>query len=342
MLQFKNPVFEELYKKDCFIDHAILQQIINMGPEAVPELERMLDDWLENPDRYEDLDEYEQFFIIHALYLLYTIDAQQSFDKILKIYLKGLDFINIWLDDMIDDITPVAIKLGRNHTKRLMDIIQDNSIPFDVRAHINPILCQIALHYPEKRKEATAFYKAHLRDFISRGDALEKAFPPLKGDSYDPIEYISFLVIDLQDAYLINTKAEVVQCYRLEMIDGIIAGEEEDIDFEPKVVLLPKDIFEKYEQIKTYPYAEDSPHNPDPEATRRANREKSEEMLSELFSNMGDYEDDTEGDFLEDEADFRPPASASRPSAPLFVKPGRNDPCPCGSGKKYKKCHGQE
>jgi len=21
-------------------------------------------------------------------------------------------------------------------------------------------------------------------------------------------------------------------------------------------------------------------------------------------------------------------------------KTGRNDPCPCGSGKKYKKCHG--
>jgi preprotein translocase subunit SecA len=24
------------------------------------------------------------------------------------------------------------------------------------------------------------------------------------------------------------------------------------------------------------------------------------------------------------------------------VKVGRNDPCPCGSGKKYKHCHGQE
>jgi preprotein translocase subunit SecA len=22
-------------------------------------------------------------------------------------------------------------------------------------------------------------------------------------------------------------------------------------------------------------------------------------------------------------------------------KVGRNDPCPCGSGKKYKQCHGQ-
>ena len=23
-----------------------------------------------------------------------------------------------------------------------------------------------------------------------------------------------------------------------------------------------------------------------------------------------------------------------------FESVGRNDPCPCGSGKKYKKCHG--
>jgi hypothetical protein len=23
------------------------------------------------------------------------------------------------------------------------------------------------------------------------------------------------------------------------------------------------------------------------------------------------------------------------------VKVGRNDPCPCGSGKKYKQCHGR-
>ena len=32
------------------------------------------------------------------------------------------------------------------------------------------------------------------------------------------------------------------------------------------------------------------------------------------------------------------PKSPSVASAPL--KPGRNDPCPCGSGKKYKKCCG--
>ncbi len=31
---------------------------------------------------------------------------------------------------------------------------------------------------------------------------------------------------------------------------------------------------------------------------------------------------------------------ASRPQQPTVPKVGRNDPCPCGSGKKYKHCHG--
>jgi preprotein translocase subunit SecA len=32
---------------------------------------------------------------------------------------------------------------------------------------------------------------------------------------------------------------------------------------------------------------------------------------------------------------------ASRPAQSRQAdKVGRNDPCPCGSGKKYKKCHG--
>ena len=35
----------------------------------------------------------------------------------------------------------------------------------------------------------------------------------------------------------------------------------------------------------------------------------------------------------------RTAAAATSSNAPL-AKVGRNDPCPCGSGKKYKKCHG--
>ena len=41
--------------------------------------------------------------------------------------------------------------------------------------------------------------------------------------------------------------------------------------------------------------------------------------------------------FAADAAEEEEPPTA--PEAPAG-KPGRNDPCPCGSGKKYKKCHG--
>jgi preprotein translocase subunit SecA len=38
-------------------------------------------------------------------------------------------------------------------------------------------------------------------------------------------------------------------------------------------------------------------------------------------------------------------AAAQQPEKPMpvrkEVKVGRNDPCPCGSGKKFKNCHGQ-
>ena len=36
-----------------------------------------------------------------------------------------------------------------------------------------------------------------------------------------------------------------------------------------------------------------------------------------------------------------PPAPAAQPFRRFGDKVGRNDPCPCGSGRKYKLCHGR-
>jgi preprotein translocase subunit SecA len=38
----------------------------------------------------------------------------------------------------------------------------------------------------------------------------------------------------------------------------------------------------------------------------------------------------------------QPPQQAQRVQTPVRAEPkvGRNDPCPCGSGKKFKNCHG--
>jgi hypothetical protein len=36
------------------------------------------------------------------------------------------------------------------------------------------------------------------------------------------------------------------------------------------------------------------------------------------------------------------PGFSNVPGPRHVVKVGRNDPCPCGSGKKYKECHEKE
>jgi preprotein translocase subunit SecA len=48
-------------------------------------------------------------------------------------------------------------------------------------------------------------------------------------------------------------------------------------------------------------------------------------------------------DYAANERDYFDP-SAPIKQEPVRVEPkiGRNDPCPCGSGKKFKQCHGRD
>ncbi len=64
--------------------------------------------------------------------------------------------------------------------------------------------------------------------------------------------------------------------------------------------------------------------------------------LSRMHANKEEV--DARGDdYAANENDYYDP-SANVKQAPVKVGPkiGRNDPCPCGSGKKYKNCHGKE
>ena len=46
-------------------------------------------------------------------------------------------------------------------------------------------------------------------------------------------------------------------------------------------------------------------------------------------------------DYDEALATANPERNVAQPEVNLAPKVGRNDPCPCGSGKKYKHCHGK-
>jgi preprotein translocase subunit SecA len=76
-------------------------------------------------------------------------------------------------------------------------------------------------------------------------------------------------------------------------------------------------------------------------------REEVEEAAPEQHSQR--YNESKEGSDLTDENQKAAAAQDTRESARQQVRqpmikdklPGRNDPCPCGSGKKFKNCHGR-
>jgi preprotein translocase subunit SecA len=73
----------------------------------------------------------------------------------------------------------------------------------------------------------------------------------------------------------------------------------------------------------------------------REGREKKTDM-SKMNANKSQVEV-AGSDYAANENDYYDPSTPVK-QAPVRVDPkiGRNDPCPCGSGKKYKQCHGRE
>ncbi|MEO0303547.1 MAG: SEC-C metal-binding domain-containing protein, partial [candidate division WOR-3 bacterium] len=71
------------------------------------------------------------------------------------------------------------------------------------------------------------------------------------------------------------------------------------------------------------------------EAERRVDLSKLREIRPELVRTLSISKKEEES---KSEAKTLSPTLTIKRDTP---KVGRNDPCPCGSGKKYKKCHGK-
>jgi preprotein translocase subunit SecA len=69
--------------------------------------------------------------------------------------------------------------------------------------------------------------------------------------------------------------------------------------------------------------------------------EPREELANVEFQHPGFESEFAEGEFARDELAEAAMPGAAKPFERELPKVGRNDPCPCGSGKKYKHCHGK-
>ena len=318
---FTHPVFDRLFERDYFVEDAVLREILALGPAmAVPELLKIADTTLENflAGKLTDTNWLDTYHFHHALHLLHDLHAPQALDvyrRLLRLDAGSTDF---WFgDNLFEEVPSMLARAAQTRLPELLALLEDPQLLLMHRLVAAEAISRLVREQPGLRPAIGAFLQQHLRRIIADPAQARQLFPSDAGSyGYTLEDYLAGLLADMQDAGLRELEPEMRELHRLDLVDESMAGGADDISFETRQPLRPTlDIFTRYQQLRDDPDSY-SPSHPDAAgiARRRAQQEAKYAQL-------------------------RQAATLPQPR-PAQAKTGRNDPCPCGSGQKYKKCHG--
>lgn len=318
---FAHPILERLYERDYFIDDAVLRDILALGPEAaVPELLKITEATLQRAEAGSppETDWTAHYYFLHALHLLHDLQAPEAFDVYRRLLHLDAAHLEFWFgDDLFEELPALLARAAQDRLPELLALLETSTLPLEHRLLAGAALSRLAIEQPVLRPAIGTFLQQYLRHLIGHAGQLAQLLPPDAGPSgFTAPEYLGWLLVDVQEASLRELEPELRQLHRLGVVDKAIAGGEAEIDFDLPPNLRPSpDIFARYEQLRAEP-DNYSPFHPDAAALARRRAEQEARH-----------------------AQIRRAAQLQQPRV-VLPKVGRNDPCPCGSGQKHKKCCG--
>ncbi len=304
-----------LYTEADALARKTADAIVARGPAIVPRLVRVLAD-----DAAWGADDAAWWAPVHASYLLGAIGGEPVVRPLLRALAQAFDEEQPWI---YEPMPSILARLGAPAVEPLLEMIQDDRQDEPTRLAAAEALEFLAVRHPALREGLLDRLAGVARD-ASRGDVARwTAAAPL----------LRFARPQDRDLLADLGRRQ--------------AGRGDDAHF------LPDSVEATY---RTGPDLEDASEDwmtfYDPEALAKRERED-ETWAAEQAMDGGDAADDGDlEDVLEDEGLLDHPHDATcgcghdhappgRPFVNTGPSVGRNDPCPCGSGKKHKKCCGR-
>ena len=317
---FAHPVFEQLYARDYFIDDAVLREILALGPAAAgPELLKIIDAALNRFQANEPFGDtwLDDYYFHHALYLLHELHAPEALDVYYRLLRLDANATEFWFgDNLFEEVPALLAHAAHARLPELLLMLEDKEMLLQHRQVASSAIAWLAREQPVLRPAIGEYVQNHLRRIIAQADQVAQLLPTDADDIYGPDTYLGMLLADMQEAGLRELEPEMRELHRLGLVDESFAGGPDGISFaEPGPLLPVPDIFARYQQLRAEPDNYSVFH---PDAAAIAKRRAEQEARY---------------------AQIRRNALAPQPRQ-VLPKIGRNDPCPCGSGQKYKKCHG--
>ena len=337
---FKHFEVENLYKfsTNGFPDDLIKEFLALPRTSLIKDLENVLADAVKRRDYYltKEWDDKAMSFPVHALYLLTELRAYESLPTILNVLRQDQELLDFWFGDTLGEVffPPIYI-LGNTQLPLLEAFITESNNCKWARNIASEVAAQTALRQPERRTEVVDWFKKVMQTHLDQAD----------NDGLIDNVVLGSLVSDSLHFSGIELEPQITALFEKGWVSDRICGTLEEVIQklqEPiykyrRVNPLPASIYEMYthefsDEIentaaqklleKEYLDSTNDPYN-----DFLINKSLSNMIKEKMAAKSSDYDDSY----------YAPPQETIKRVEP---KVGRNDPCPCGSGKKYKKCHG--
>jgi hypothetical protein len=300
---FNHPEIQWLYEYDLAISEDKIDTILALPRVTlIQDLETVLKDCINRHEYFisSELGREKTTMALHAIFFLTELKASESLKAITHFLSYDEEFLDYWLGDFItEEIWSCFYFLGKEQQDLIKDfLVQPNTYTY-CKTAATTALEQMAIYYPEMENELHHTFKEVYAKFEAATTA-------------DDLIDSSFLGSSMSDAFDCNFK-DLLPTIQLLFNKGYIS---EDVcgDYD--------ELIQNYENKADYKFKQKDIKN-------------LKELYTEVCTIWYSNQDDNKFDMFDDYELIK-----ETPLLPIRTEPktGRNDPCPCGSGKKYKKC----
>lgn len=281
--------------------------------------------------KYKQWNPDEQSFPIHALYFLREVGEAEDLDALFNLYRQGDKIIEYWFGDFFEELNWYALyALGQGQLDKLKAFVLEPNLYYFPRLVVSQALAQLAIHQPARREEVLDWFSDVFRYHL--GHPKDKTRVDTAFLGWSACEVLNMRAKELWPL--------IEQMYEKGFIPHTYMGDlgelkktlEKPFDEHDKKPL-PRSIFEHYKGGHLSRRAQPAP---DPELDAIAGKIKKDKIFSKLFKSHWE-EEPLDEELPDEEPEYREPQQPA-----VSHKIGRNEPCPCGSGKKYKRCCGKK
>lgn len=341
----KPPVFNHLEVQQLYeidpeeMPESVIRQLLALPRETfIQDLENMLADLIRRRQHHMNREEWDaetMSFPNHALYFLTELHAYDSLPTILNILRQDEAFLDYWFSDALSDyFVPTIYLLGNRQLPLLKAVVLENNNFHWSRGIMTEVATQTALRQPERRAEIVSFFK----------DIIEVHLAQPENNNLIDSMFLGSMLNDMLNFESVELEQEIITLFQTGWISDGECGNLEDVltqlhqpedpDFS-RISPLPASIFERY----TGKYSDKVERKATANPTKMMPEDPYNDFLMrQTLGRLLEKHDKALNKYGEDDDDYyEPPQETVKRVEP---KVGRNDPCPCGSGKKYKKCHG--